>query len=183
LAWQVWYDASFAELLAYVTWRCGGRRDQANDIVQETWLTAVRQIRTFDPAQGSFAGWLRGIAHNLLRNYVRQSKRADQSLEPLVIDRASEPCDEAQQQVEQSDRITEALAALPPRYEAVLKAKYLDQLPVKQIALQWNETPSAIESLLTRARDAFRRLYRDPGYEVTPEADADGPTYAIDRLR
>ncbi len=166
LAWQVWYDESFADLLAYVTWRCGGRRDPASDIIQETWLTAVRQIRTFDPVQGSFAGWLRGVANNLLRNSVRRSKRAGHSLEPLAVDPASEASDDAQQQVEKSERITEALAALPARYEAVLKAKYLDELPVKLIATQWNETPSAIESLLTRARDAFRQLYRDPGYEV-----------------
>ncbi len=166
LAWQVLYDESFADLLAYVNWRCGGRRDQASDIIQETWLTAVRRIRKFDPAQGSFVGWLRGIAQNLLRNSARRSKRADHSLQALADDPASHLSDDGQQQMEQSARITEALVALPARYEAVLKAKYLDELSVKLIATQWNETPSAIESLLTRARDAFRQLYRDPGYKV-----------------
>jgi RNA polymerase sigma-70 factor (ECF subfamily) len=119
LAWQVWYDESFADLLAYVTWRCGGRRDQASDIIQETWLIAVRQIRKFDPAQGSFAGWLRGIAHNLLRNSARRSKKADHPLQALAVDPASEPSDDAQQQAEQSERITEALVALP-RYNRML---------------------------------------------------------------
>src|SRR5437868_6777582 len=60
-AWQTWYDEAFAALDAYVLWRCGGLRDLADDALQETWLVAVRRIRRFDPAQGSFAGWLRGI--------------------------------------------------------------------------------------------------------------------------
>jgi RNA polymerase sigma-70 factor (ECF subfamily) len=48
---------------------------------------------------------------------------------------------------------------LPGRYEAVLRAKYLDQQSVAQIAESWRETPKAIESLLTRAREAFRAAY------------------------
>ena len=37
--------------------------------------------------------------------------------------------------------------------------KYLDLLSVEQIAAEWDETPKAIESLLTRARQAFRSAY------------------------
>ena len=66
-AWRAWYEESFAGLDAFVRWRCAGRRDWAEDIVQETWLVAVRRIRSFDPARGSFADWLRGIAANLVR--------------------------------------------------------------------------------------------------------------------
>jgi RNA polymerase sigma-70 factor (ECF subfamily) len=67
-AWRALYDEAFAGLYAYVLWRCGGLRDRADEIVQETWLTAVRRIAAFDPGQGAFAAWLRGIAVNLLRN-------------------------------------------------------------------------------------------------------------------
>src|SRR6516162_5166570 len=74
-AWRAWYDASFAGLYAYVRWRCGGLRDRADEVVQETWLTAVRRLRAFDPAAGSFAAWLRGIAANLLRNLFRREDR------------------------------------------------------------------------------------------------------------
>ena len=57
------------------------------------------------------------------------------------------------------DRIALTLDALPDRQEAALRAKYLDGLSVAQIAAQWNETPKAIESLLSRAREAFRETY------------------------
>jgi RNA polymerase sigma-70 factor (ECF subfamily) len=47
-AWRTLYDESFAVLYAYVLWRCGGLRDRTDEVVQETWLTAVRRLRAFD---------------------------------------------------------------------------------------------------------------------------------------
>ncbi|HZU36779.1 MAG TPA: RNA polymerase sigma factor, partial [Gemmataceae bacterium] len=70
-AWRTWYAESYERLHAYVCWRSGGTPDLAEDVLQETWLTAVRRIRSFDPLQGSFLGWLRGIAANVLRNHLR----------------------------------------------------------------------------------------------------------------
>src|SRR5260370_15769098 len=69
-AWRVLYDRSFAALDAYVVWRCAGLRDVADDIVQETWLTAGRRIRDFDPNPGRFLAWLDWIAANVLRSLV-----------------------------------------------------------------------------------------------------------------
>src|SRR5262245_19856173 len=52
LAWRQWYEKCYAGLHAYAAWRCGGLGDWAEEIVQETWLTAVRQVRRFDPERG-----------------------------------------------------------------------------------------------------------------------------------
>jgi RNA polymerase sigma-70 factor (ECF subfamily) len=150
-AWRTLYDDAFAGLYAYVLWRCGGLRDRADDATQETWLTAVRRLRAFDPSAGSFAAWLRGIAANVLRNHFRRQRRRMQPLaaEPLAADEPRE----------QAERIAEALAALPPHYEAVLRMKYLEGRSVTDIATQRDESPKATESLLTRAREAFRQAY------------------------
>ena len=112
LAWQLWYDEAFAALDAYVGWRCGGLRDCADDALQETWLAAVRNIRRFDPAQASFAAWLRGIAANVLRNRYRQlRRRPGVSLNGEVAQPDEVP------QRERGERIAAALAALPEHYE------------------------------------------------------------------
>lgn len=164
-AWRTLYDESFDELQHFVLWRCGGRRETADEIVQETWLTAVRRIGKFDPQLGTFADWLRGIAANLLRNYVRRRSAAHQFSQPLQGDSAARNGESTLEQYERAARITAVLVALPDRYEAVLKAKYLDRLSVIEIAADWKETPKAIESLLTRSREAFRKLYHDPQAE------------------
>jgi len=157
-AWRALYDAAFAGLDAYVLWRCAGLRDRADDVVQETWLTAVRRIGDFDPKRGRFIAWLRGIAANVVRAQFRQPRAV-----PLAGESHPMPPDEGERRREQSEQVARALICLPERYEQVLRAKYLDQLSVEAIAAEWNETPKAIESLLSRARAAFREAYVDDG--------------------
>jgi RNA polymerase sigma-70 factor (ECF subfamily) len=159
-AWRAWYEETFPALYAFVRWRCGGGQgDLTDEVVQETWLTAVRRIRDFDPEQGSFADWLRGMAANILRNLLR--KRSRQAMQPLNGQLlATKGMPDAADTKDRAEQIARALANLPQRYEAALRAKYLDQQSVNQIAESWNETPKAIESLLTRARQALREAFQ-----------------------
>jgi RNA polymerase sigma-70 factor (ECF subfamily) len=166
-AWRTWYQETFDDLYRYVRWRCGGRRDWADEIVQETWLTAVRRMRRFNPRQGCFLAWLRGIAANLLRNDLRKRRKSakfQQSADGQIRESGrSEPrqADRQEEQLQREERVAAALDALSQREEAVLRAKYLDGLSVAQIAADRGETPKTVESLLSRARQAFRDVYRE----------------------
>src|SRR5437870_1786449 len=156
-AWQTLYEETFSPLAAYVRWRCAGLHDLEEEIIQDTWLVAVKRIRSFDPERGSFIYWLRGIASNLLRNEFRRRLRGE-GREPSLNGRPS-PLPSAEAvlaQRDQAEQVARVLAELPPKYETVLRAKYLDQQSVAEIARDWQETPKAIESLLARARQAFR---------------------------
>ena len=53
----------------------------------------------------------------------------------------------------------EALDHLPVHYGQVLEWKYTDGLAVKEMAERLEMTPKAVESLLTRARVAFREQF------------------------
>jgi RNA polymerase sigma-70 factor (ECF subfamily) len=158
-AWRVLYDEAFPGIHRYIQWRCGGLRNDADEIVQETWLTAVRRVRAFDPMAGSFEGWLRGIAANLLRNHFRRRKshRAEPLTDKVIDGRAAE----ASEQQRRAEAVACALAALNPRQEEVLRAKYLDAMSVAAIAAAQGETVKAVESLLSRARQAFREAYTE----------------------
>jgi RNA polymerase sigma-70 factor (ECF subfamily) len=159
-AWRAWYEEHCAVLEAYIHWRCGGLHDLAEEVLQDTWLTAVRAMRRFCPETGSFRRWLFGVAANMVRNQVRawrrrgRRQRAIASPESLADGSTNGDKTEARAQA-----VAQALAALPERYEQVLRAKYLDQQSVEAIAAVWGDTPKAIESLLTRAREAFREAY------------------------
>jgi RNA polymerase sigma-70 factor, ECF subfamily len=158
-AWREWYATYFDRLSEYVRWRCAGLRDVAEDVIQQVWLTAVRKLHTFDPEKGPFFGWLCGIASNAARNAVRaqhRERRKRRALGPGDDRQASCPDPVA---TEKAERVALALAALPEHYEAVLRAKYLEQKTVMQIAAESAESPKAVESLLTRARQAFREVY------------------------
>ena len=157
-AWRTLYESAASEVSRYVRWRCGGRRDWADDAAQDAWLTAAKSLSRFDPSKGAFAGWVCGLAANGLRNRIRGWKRSLGRNEPLPIDVTASP--ESEPDRETALRVTETLACLPERCERVLRAKYLDELSVNEIAERWGETPKAVESLLTRARQAFREAFK-----------------------
>jgi RNA polymerase sigma-70 factor (ECF subfamily) len=157
-AWRRWYDAHFDRLAAYARWRCGGLPGLTDDVVQETWLVAVRRLRSFDPARGTFFDWLCGIASNAARGAVRARCRQKKRNRPLTPG-DDRPAPETNAAEERAGRVASALAALPDRYEAVLRAKYLERKTVDEIATARGDSPKAVESLLSRARQAFREAY------------------------
>ncbi len=58
-AWAELYHAAYDTVFRYAVWRCGGRVDLAEEVVQEAWLLAARKLSAFDPTRGRFAGWVR----------------------------------------------------------------------------------------------------------------------------
>lgn len=161
-AWRTLYDESFESVAAYVRWRASGLPDLADDVLQESWMTAIRKLRTFDPHTCPFAAWVCGIAANVLRHQLRSRTRYRRRV--CVLENSEHlvapGIDETR---ERAERVARALAELPERYERVLRAKYLDQQSVERIASDGGETAKAVESLLARARQAFREHYeRDP---------------------
>jgi RNA polymerase sigma-70 factor (ECF subfamily) len=155
-AWRAFYDSCFARVCAFVSKRVGGRPELAEDLVEECWLVAVRRIREFDPSRGSFAAWMRGIAENAVRNGLRRERR--RSHEPLLDDPEAAPTD-TEGGADLSRRIDAVYEQLPPRYREILKAKYESRLAVAEIATRRGETRKTVESLLSRARAAFRKTF------------------------
>jgi RNA polymerase sigma factor (sigma-70 family) len=82
---------------------------------------------------------------------------------------------------ERGARIAAALAALPGRQEAVLRAKYLEGRSVAEIATAWDQTPKAVESLLTRAREGFRALFTRSFADEERAGDAADMQWEIQR--
>jgi RNA polymerase sigma-70 factor (ECF subfamily) len=156
-AWRVWYDETFEGVRRFVVWQLRSQPDRSDEVLQETWLVAVRRIREFDPHRAGFAEWMRGIAANVLRSQMR--KWGAVSMKPLPENVTCSPNDDATEAKSRSERITEVLQFLPGRYAAVLREKYLEQKSVSEIAASWNETAKGVESLLTRAREAFRQAF------------------------
>ena len=151
-AWAELYHSAYDIVFRYAVWRCGGRADLAEDVVQEAWLLAARRLRAFDPDRGRFAAWVCGLAANAARTAVRTRLRATRRIAAVRVP-AAEPGDH------DPELVAVVLADLPAEYEAVLRAKYFDQQSVHEIAAERGKSLKAVESLLTRAREAFRTAY------------------------
>ena len=155
VAWRALIDQHAEAVRRYLAWRLGGRLHAVDDLAQESWLIAARSLRRFAPDRGCFQHWLFGIASNVCRNHLRSQRRSKQQSLPDHLEPSEAPV-----QHEQAERVAQALAELPEHYERLLRAKYFEEASVECIALAEGQTIKAIESMLTRARAAFRESYQ-----------------------
>lgn len=137
-----------------------GEREEARDLVQETLLAVYRGLPRFAgrSSPATFAGAVMLKLHRRrLRHRLRQKRTAPapgRLPARLGGDRLPpEPfLDDAGREMVRS-----ALAALDPRFQAVLVLKYVEELSVREIARELNLDEGTVKSRLFRAREALRR--------------------------
>lgn len=142
--------------------------DAAEDIVQTSLMAAMRHLRSWR-GEASLFTWLCTICRREIAAWQkRTSRRVLVSIEDddpglrAALDSIGAAADAPDAEVARADtgRIVQlALDHLPPRYSRALEWKYLEELSVDDIAGRLQCTPKAAESLLTRARDAFRDAF------------------------
>lgn len=145
------YTATVSELYGLVCQWTGGRRALAEDIVQETYLRAVRVWRKKGLPDNPRA-WLRKTARNLLIDHRRRAQPA--SLEEVSEIPPVEPADVLH--AERRALAHTGLSRIKSGYSRLLTAFHLDGERVREIASQEGLTERAVEGRLRRARQAFR---------------------------
>lgn len=151
------YDAALPEVYGYLLARCGDRV-VAEELTSETFLGAVRTCRTAGAGPVSVP-WLIGVARHKLADHWRRRAREERGLR-LVHDEQPETVDPWDAELDVL-RAREVLATLGAHHQAALSLRYLDGLPVPEVAEHLGRTVHATEALLVRARAAFRRAYEE----------------------
>ncbi len=166
------YDAALPQVYGYLLARCG-RRVLAEDLTAETFLAAVAACRRTPPPRPS-TGWLVGIARHKLVDHWRAVEREERGLRTVAEPDGGveDPWDERIDALLAHD----VLAAQSAPHRAALTLRYLDGLPVPEVASTLGRTVTATEALLTRARTAFRRSYTAVAPDAYPtDRREDGP--------
>lgn len=170
-AWSALYQACFDRV-----WRLAGRMigpdaSAVADVVQETFLSAARSVRTFDPNRGPLWLWLAGICRNQVGTHFRTRRRDDRvrhggDLHAAVLgqwaqrlQQAEVPPPEAYVTAEEASLVRLALANLPSEYQLLLTSRYFEDVPVEEIARGARCSAVAVRSKLARARRAFREAF------------------------
>lgn len=149
------YDAALPQVYGYLLSRCG-RAALAEDLTAETFLAAVTALRGPRPPQLS-VGWLIGVARHKLVDHWRRAEREQRGL-AAVAGEPAEPDDPTDQQLDVL-LARQVLGTLGAQHQAVLTLRYLDGLSVPEVAECLDRNVRATETLLVRARAAFRRAY------------------------
>lgn len=158
----------YAQLVYRVALGITGSPQDAEDVVQETFLRVLQNLVRFSPSKASFKTWLLTIARNqsinayssLKRRALRffsQSRSDEQDL--YAEDNASDPAQpdtEAMLSLKQEySRVEQAMKDLPERQRTALYLKAVENLRYGEIAEIMNTTESSIESLIFRARQTL----------------------------
>jgi RNA polymerase sigma-70 factor (ECF subfamily) len=161
-AFRAFYEKSLPRIFGYLFHRCGGDRSVAEELTQQTFSDAVRHRAEFDGRSEPLT-WLTAIArHKLADHYRRLASDERRRLRLVVKEIAAADEDRTWRQTDEREAIVRALGALPALHRAVLVLHYADRLSVREVGRQLGRSESSVESLLTRARDAFRRSYGAP---------------------
>jgi RNA polymerase sigma-70 factor (ECF subfamily) len=149
------YDEALPQVYGYLLSRCG-QRALAEDLTEETFLAALTACHGSAPPDLS-AAWLIGVARHKLVDHWRRVAREERGLR-VVAARPTEPDDPWDERLD-ALVARDVLATLAPHHRAVLTLRYLDGLPVADVARYLDRTLHATEALLVRARSAFRKSY------------------------
>jgi RNA polymerase sigma-70 factor, ECF subfamily len=166
-AFSEFFEASFPPLFRFALPRVGGNHDAAEEVVQAALSRAVRKLSTYR-GEAALLTWVTTICRREIANWFEQRQAA-----PPMVDLADETHEvrsaieslstEVAADVTRRQEIAHLVQAildrLPARYGDALEWKYVEGLSVMEIAERLGVGAKAAESLLTRARTAFRDAY------------------------
>ncbi len=174
-AWEAFCREYSAPLLSIVRSRFGCPEELAEEIVHMTFIRCVKSIKTFDASRGRLFDWLKAIARNEAHTILRKAAprgRVELDAEDYEwlqrIDEEELP-DERLSREEVKSLILDTVMELSSNHRRVLVMKYLEGRRVADMAAILGQSEKAVESLLTRSRQAFKERFvrrsREPAFE------------------
>ena len=136
--------------------------EDAQEIVNDVFLEAIDSLHLLRKDE-NLSAWLYKIARNKMVDYYRKKKIKSLILSQIpYLDIVSQEIHQPEFQFEKNrikDKIEATLHQLSEKYQKILRMHYEDHIPVKQLALEFNLSCKATESLLYRARKEFQNIY------------------------
>jgi RNA polymerase sigma factor (sigma-70 family) len=159
----VLYERCLPSVWRYAYKRLGGNVHAAEDVVSETFVSAMESMSRFDVTKGALGGWLLGIARHKIAHFHRQRKAPRQGEGACESERSRgsgvDDPSTVLEAAEETANVLDALDRLAEEERIVLEWKYLDDCSVREIAGRLGRTEKAVENLLYRARLSFRQTY------------------------
>ena len=129
--------------------------DAIDDLAQETFLLAYRELDSFDDER-NFGKWLRGIAHNLVRNETRKTTRRSHILhndltDHLLAQSKKEPEGGGYEDTD-FKVLRDCVEQLPDKCRTMIARRYADEWTSKYLADQFEMTVGAVRLSLMRIR-------------------------------
>jgi RNA polymerase sigma-70 factor (ECF subfamily) len=145
-----------------------GSLQDAEEVTQDAFVYALRNLARFDPARSAFSTWLYTIALSRCRNKRRRKFLALLPLEILSLEAPKQPERLVEALLDRRgvrEQIWQALQTLPPRLREPLALRFLAELRYKEIGQALGCNPKTAESRVRMGLAAMRQALRAQGVE------------------
>lgn len=133
--------------------RIVGNEHDAEDIMQESFLSAFQKISSYE-GKVSFGAWLKKIVINRSLDYLKKKRVAFEEIDEKLPDDNADPFSEAQEIDMQ--KIRNAVLRLPEGYRVVFSLYYLEGYDHDEIAGILQISPGSSRSQLLRAKNKLK---------------------------
>lgn len=145
----------------------------AEDVVQESFVYAFKNLHRFDAGRASFKTWLYTIAISRCRNVYRRKNSVLADLTHIIWQNIpgprSEHPDRAFAEQSARDAVQQALASLSPRLREAVVLRYGHALTYREMAEIIGCPPKTAESRVRLAHEALRGVLNPVGIGLLEE--------------
>ena len=155
----------YAPMLLYYFGKQGTSAEDAEDLLLEVFTAAIENATLLALSENEQVAWLQRVAHNkMVDHYRRQSYRRTVNLEQLASMLYAEDSTGPEHMAERQERHAELwyhISQLPAAQQEVLRLRFLQGLPSKEIAQRLKKSDMAVRGLLSRAINFLRTVYSE----------------------
>ncbi len=142
-----------------------GNKEEAEDVLQEVFVSVWKSRNTFDPAKAKFTTWLHRITVNQCARIHRKKQHKSQSLEKtmmeegLTLPEANDFKLPELSSIESSryEELMDALGQLDSKHRSVMVLRYFNDLSYDEIATSLNIPLGTVKSRINKALKAMRK--------------------------
>lgn len=159
-AFEYIYNSTFQELMA-VCRRYASSRDDAEDILQESYIKIYKNLGKFDTS-APFGGWAKRIVINTaIDHYRRNLSKTFRSIDNFDIEDEEEVFVSNKLLETDIDKVLQAIQELPDGYRIILNLYVLERKTHKEIAELLSISESTSRSQLTKARKTLKARFEN----------------------
>ena len=169
-ALEALYDRHHRLVLA-LAFRVLADRETAEDIVQETFLTAWRQAAVYSQERGRVRGWLLSIARNRAIDRLRRTRNVRQidEVSDSLVDQRSANLEQAIDEKARRERLRQALAVLSADQREAVELAYYGGLTHQEISQRTGAPLGTVKGRMRLAMEKLRLALADLAPEVAGE--------------
>lgn len=157
------YDALIDRVYRFVYFRTGAR-EEAEDLTEEIFLKAYKNIRSFEKRNCPFEAWIFRIARNAIIDHYRTKKNH------IKLDQVYDLEDDQQQPQEDAENqilyraVLRQIYKLPDRYQEIIILRFIEGKKTEEIGFILQKPAPHVRVLQSRAIKLLKNLFTDQEY-------------------